>query len=563
MKAQASKTEIKKLLVRAPNWIGDAVMATPALSALRERFRGAEITLLAKPAVAALFERHPDVDRVLVYHDPGRHAGLSGFFRLVRSLRRERFDLAFLFQNAFEAALLAALAGIPERAGYAADGRRFLLTRSLSRREAPVHQRDAYLHLMNLWDGALQARKPYLKVTEDETGRARELLGRHGISPRDLRVGINPGAAYGSAKRWLPARFAAVADRLAERHGAKILIFGGPAEVALAEAVAGEMKRPSVVLAGKTGVREAMALISECRLFITNDSGPMHIASAFGVPLVAVFGPTNPAATSPSGLHDRIVQNKAECAPCAHRECPIDHRCMEGISVEAVLNEAEKQLSRENTPPISPAQPGAGESQPARSAVKGPHEKRGAVFLDRDGTINVDVGHMNSLEKFALIPGALPAIIQLNRRGIPVFIITNQSGVARGIFTEAFVGEVHRHIQFLLAEEGGLIDAAYYCPHHPKFMPCNCRKPAMGMIERAIREHSIDLSRSYVVGDKSIDMALAQGGAKGVLVQTGYGKQSLQEMIESGMRPDHVADDLARAVEWILEDMKERKMIDA
>lgn len=563
MSAQASKPEIKKLLVRAPNWIGDAVMATPTLSALRERFREAEITLLAKPAVAALFEHHPDVDRVLIYRDPGAHSGVPGFFRLVRSLRRERFDSAFLFQNAFEAALLTALAGIPERAGYAADGRRFLLTRSLPKPDGPIHQRDAYLSLMNLWGGALQARKPYLMVTADEKRRARERLESHGISGSDLLVGINPGAAYGSAKRWLPARFAAVADRLAERHGAKVLIFGGPAEAAVAEEVAGGMKRPRVILAGKTGVREAMALISECRLFITNDSGPMHIASAFGVPLVAVFGPTNPAATSPAGLRDRIVQNKVECAPCTHPDCPIDHRCMEGISVEAVLNEAEKQLSRENAAPVSPAQTGGGESQPARSAMTGPHGKRGAVFLDRDGTINVDVGHMNSLEKFALIPGAAPAIAQLNRRGIPVFIITNQSGVARGIFTEGFVGEVHRHLQALLAEEGGSFDAAYYCPHHPDFMPCGCRKPAMGMIEKAVREHSIDLSRSYIVGDKPIDMALAQGGAKGILVQTGYGKKSLIEMAQSGIRPDHVADDLARAVEWILGDMKERKMIDA
>lgn len=195
--------------------------------------------------------------------------------------------------------------------------------------------------------------------------------------------------------------------------------------------------------------------------------------------------------------------------------------------------------------------------------MKGADEKRGAVFLDRDGTINVDVGHMNALEKFALIPGSAAAIAQLNRRGIPVFIITNQSGVARGMFTEGFVGDVHRHLQALLAEEGGSFDAAYYCPHHPDFMPCGCRKPAMGMIEKAIAEHAIDLSRSYIVGDKPIDMALAQGGAKGILVQTGYGKQSLIEMMKSEVRPDHVAEDLARAVDWILDDMKERKLIDA
>lgn len=540
-------------------------MATPTLSALRDRFRKAEITLLAKPPVAALFEHHPDVDRIFIYDDRGVHAGLFGFFRLVRSLRKEGFDLAFLFQNAFEAAFLTALAGIPERAGYAADGRWFLLTRSLSKKDAPAHQRDAYLHLMNLWGGPLQARKPYLNVTEDERRRARERLVSHGISESDLLVGVNPGAAYGSSKRWIPARFAAVADCLVARHGAKIMILGGAAEVGIAERVAGEMKRSSVVLAGKTSVREVMALVSQCNLFITNDSGPMHIASAFEVPLVAVFGPTYPAATSPAGAHDLVIQNKVECAPCTHRECPIDHRCMERISVEAVLEAAEKQLHRADAATGKADAPSihSSRSEEPQSEVTADNEKKGAVFLDRDGTINVDVGHMNALEKFALIPGAATAIALLNRCGIPVFLITNQSGVARGVFTEGFVGDVHRHLQTLLAKEGGFLNGIYYCPHHPDLLPCRCRKPAMGMIEQALSEYPIDLSRSYIVGDKPLDMALAQGGAKGILVQTGHGRKSLQEMLESGKKPDQVAESLAEAVEWILGDMRGRKRIDA
>ncbi len=616
----------KKILVRMPNWIGDAVMATPTLSVLRDRFKKGEITLLAKPPVAALLEHHPDIDRIFIYEDQGKHAGIPGFFRLVRSLRKEKFDLAFLFQNAFEAALLAALAGIPERVGYAADGRRFLLTRSVPKRDAPVHQRDAYLYLMNFWGGPLkvgpqakiygvpllaqdqerppEARRPYLKVTEEEKRGALARLESHGISKDDLWVGINPGAAYGSSKRWAPARFAAVADRLVERHRAKVVIFGGPAEAGIAEQVAAEMKHPAVILAGKTSVREVMALVSRCRLFITNDSGPMHVASAFEVPLVAVFGPTNPAATSPAGRYDSVIQKKAACAPCTHRECPIDHRCMEEISVEAVLAEAEKQLKisssakdpnerrkssleetyvhgahlhreRAATGPLysRPAQ----SIQPEESLeeIKGSKERRkfsleailtekkGAVFLDRDGTVNEDVGHMTSLERFALIPGAAAAIAKLNRRGIPVVLITNQSGVARGIFTERFVGEVHRHLQRVLAEQGGFLDAIYYCPHHPDFIPCQCRKPGLGMIEKALSEHPIDFSRSYIVGDKPLDMALAREGAKGVLVQTGYGKKSLQEMLESGKKPAHVAENLPGAVEWILGDMRERKRVDA
>lgn len=537
MPSKEPKKEVQKILVRAPNWIGDAVMAIPTLSALRARFPESRITLLAKPPVAALFEHHPVIDRLLVYESPGRHAGITGLWRLVRSIREGRFDLAFLLQNAFEAALITAAAGIPERVGYAADGRRFLLTKTLDRKSAPRHQREAYLHLMDLMktEGEFE-RRPFLVITEKERQSASDLLLAEGIARWEQVIGINPGAAYGSSKRWNPARFAAVADQMQEGFSAKIAIFGGPAEVAIAEEVRRNMKRPAVVLAGKTTVRTMMALIARCRLFITNDSGPMHIASALGVPVVAVFGPTNPDATSPAGTDDLIIRNKVECAPCTHRECPIDHRCMTGVSVEAVVEASERQRSRLG-------------------------RRRVAVFLDRDGTINHDVGHIGTVDRFEMIPGSAEAIARLNRRGIRVIIVTNQSGAARGYFTEEQIGEVHRHLRQLLSEVGGHLDAVYYCPHHPEVIPCGCRKPAMGMVERAIAEHQIDLSGSYVVGDKPLDMGLARGGAKGVLVQTGYGKRSLEEMHQAGTRPDHVANDLADAVEWILHDLQKRGWI--
>jgi heptosyltransferase-2 len=520
-----------------PNWIGDAVMAIPTLSALRARFPESRITLLAKPPVAALFEHHPAIDRLWVYESSGRHAGWTGLWRLVRSIREGRFDLAFLLQNAFEAAFITAAAGIPERVGYAADGRRFLLSKSLDKKTAPFHQREAYLHLMSLVGSENEfERRPFLVITEKERQSASDLLLNEGIARWEQVIGINPGAAYGASKRWDPARFAATADRLLERYPARVVIFGGPAEVAIAEEVRRKMKHPAVVVAGKTTVRMMMALISRCRLFITNDSGPMHVASALEVPVVAVFGPTNPDATSPAGADDLIVRNKVDCAPCVHRECPIDHRCMTGVSVEAVVEGAERQMARLGRRKI-------------------------AVFLDRDGTINQDVGHIGTIDRFEMIPGAAEAITRLNRRGIQVMIVTNQSGAARGFFTEEQIGEVHRYLRELLSKGGGHLDAIYYCPHHPEIVPCTCRKPQMGMIERAILEHQVDLSGSYVVGDKPLDMGLARGGMKGVLVRTGHGEASLQEMVQAGTRPDHVADDLPAAVAWILEDLQRRGWI--
>ncbi len=524
----------KKILVRMPNWIGDAVMATPTLSALRTRFPESEIALLGKPAICALFEHHPDANRGIVYEDPGRHSGLIGFFRLIDQLQKERFDMAFLLQNAFEAAWIAYRAGIPERAGIASDGRRFLLTRTVEKGGEALHQQDTFFSIMGLFDKKARMDAPHLVVTSTERDAATHLLRGHQIHAFDALIGIHPGAAYGSAKRWDPLRFAAVADELAALHlaalpGATILIFGSSAEVPLAEEIGRAMKQPALILAGKTSVREMMALISLCRLLITNDSGPMHVAAALGVPIVAIFGPTSPGKTSPAGF-GQMVQNKVDCSPCYYRECPIDHRCMDSVTHQRVTEAAIRQLAR----------------------------PRYAVFLDRDGTMIYERAYLHSLDQLSLIEGVGRAISRLNRQGVLVFLVTNQSGVARGLFSEDFVRQTHRHLQSLLEKEGAHLNGVYYCPHHPDAL-CDCRKPKMGMVQSAMKEHGTSLVYSYMVGDKLCDVALAQGGAKGILVKTGYGETSLREMEACGKPPDAVADDLAVAVDWILEDIKTRE----
>jgi D-glycero-D-manno-heptose 1,7-bisphosphate phosphatase len=179
-------------------------------------------------------------------------------------------------------------------------------------------------------------------------------------------------------------------------------------------------------------------------------------------------------------------------------------------------------------------------------------DKKPAVFLDRDGTLIEEVHYLNTVEKLALIPGAGAAVAHLNRLGIPVFLITNQAGVAWGFFSEAFVQEAHRHLCDLLSREGAHLDGIYYCPHHPDVAPCACRKPAMGMVEQALREHPVDFGRSYVVGDRWSDVALARDGARGILVKTGYGTASLQTWPPDVRQPDHIAAHLPDAIAWIL-----------
>lgn len=324
---------LKKILVRGTNWIGDAVMTTPALNALRAQFPDAEIVMLANPLVAELFQFHPSIDQVMIYDRKGYHRGAAGFIRIVKELRSQRFDAAILLQNAIEAALLAACAGIPRRAGYTTDGRRLLLNYpvTVTAQDKRMHHTDYYCQLLNrlgVNDGDGQL---CLACTEEEQEWAATVLEGENV------IAINPGAAYGSAKRWLPERFAEVADTLAQRYDAKIVLTGGPGEKEIGCDIAAAMTAPSINMVGKTSVRQMMALLSHSRLLVSNDSGPMHVASAFDVPIVAVFGSTDHTTTCPASQSVKIVRKETDCAPCLLRQCPTDHRCMTAISANDVL----------------------------------------------------------------------------------------------------------------------------------------------------------------------------------------------------------------------------------
>ena len=325
------------------------MLTTPALRAVRDAFPSARIVLAARPLVTELFRHHPDVDEIVVYDKGGRHSGAAGMLRMAAELRRFRFDAALLFQNAFDAALLAFLAGIPERSGYATDGRRLLLTRAVPVTEETerLHHAEYYLRLV----AGLGIRLPAsprmrLEVTREETDAMGERLISLGI-PREKRIlGINPGATYGSAKRWFPDRFAEVADSLSEEWDVSVVLMGSVPERPLAEEIEGAMKRKPVNLAGHTSVRELLSLLTSCSFLVTNDSGPMHIAAALGIPLTAIFGPTDWRTTSPWTEKARIVRAGVDCSPCMLRECDRGHECMQGVTAQMVIAAA-RELFRE------------------------------------------------------------------------------------------------------------------------------------------------------------------------------------------------------------------------
>jgi len=333
---------IRKILVRSVNWIGDAVMTTPAISVIREHFPHAEITILANSLVSRLFSHHPGIDSIITFDRQGRHHGVAGRLRLAAELRKHAFDLAIILPNSFDSALVPWLAGIPARIGKCSDGRTLLLSGRYTVPEGagPCHEVDYYLNLLQYF-GITGNRTPlHLSVTSGEADRAAAILAGHGIQPGDFVLGINPGASYGSAKRWYPDRFANVARNLADKWTAKVVIFGGPSETDIAADIGRRMEGNAVNVAGKTSVRELMALIRRCNFFITNDSGPMHIAAAFDVPLVAIFGSTDHTGTSPYSSNAVVVRSDVECAPCKLRECPTDHRCMTTVTEEAVISAA-------------------------------------------------------------------------------------------------------------------------------------------------------------------------------------------------------------------------------
>jgi heptosyltransferase-2 len=329
--------------VRAVNWLGDAVLTTPALGAVRAAYPDTRILLAAKPAVADLFLHHPDVDEILVYDKGGRHAGAAGMLRMARELRRRNLDAAILFQNAFDAALLAFLAGIPDRAGYATDGRRLLLTRAIPATEEilRLHHAEYYLRLVSEM-GIPRPAEPAmrLRVAAEERDAMAARLATLGVPAGARILGINPGATYGSAKRWFPDRFASVADALSEEWEAAVVLMGSAPEMPLSAEIESSMRRKPVNLSGRTTVRELMALISHCGFLVTNDSGPMHIAAALGVPLVAIFGPTDWRTTSPWTRRAKVVRVDVDCSPCMRRECDRGHECMLGVTAEMVVGAA-------------------------------------------------------------------------------------------------------------------------------------------------------------------------------------------------------------------------------
>jgi heptosyltransferase II len=331
-----------RILVRATNWVGDAIMALPALRAVRDRFPQAHIAILAVPYVADIYRGQGVADELIAYRRKGEHAGIRGREMLGRELKERKFDTALLLQNAFDAAWVAWRAGIPGRIGYDRDGRGWLLTQAIPVPKAgaiPPHEKYYYLELLKRagWIEKLpEVEEISLAIPADEAKRAEEKLQSFGSRPNTARIAVGAGASYGSAKCWPPERFASALNQVVAERGAEVILFGTPAEGGVSAAIQAGLAHRAVDLTGQTEISELPALLSRCTAFLGNDSGAMHVAAAVGLPVVAVFGSTDPEGTAPVTPGCTVIQEKPYCSPCFLRRCPTDHRCMTAIPPERV-----------------------------------------------------------------------------------------------------------------------------------------------------------------------------------------------------------------------------------
>lgn len=334
----------ERILIRSTNWIGDAIMTTPAVRTIRQNFPEAHIAVLAYPWVADIFHNSPHVDEVISFNKKKEHQGCKGLWSLCRELAGAEFDAAILLQNAFEAALIATFAGIPVRAGYIRDARRLLLTHPVKispevRRLHQVHYYQGLCRGLGLNPGPDEL---FLHLAPEVDLWAREFFGKYKGQPI---IGFNPGAAYGPAKCWPVERYGQLAAVLAKEMNAVIPVFGTSSDSKTAAVIKSFAPENVVDLAGNTSLAEAMSLIGVCDSFVTNDSGLMHVAAAQRTPLIAIFGSTDPVATGPFADNVVVLQNKLDCQPCFKTHCKSDFRCMKSIGVAEVAGAVLGQIN--------------------------------------------------------------------------------------------------------------------------------------------------------------------------------------------------------------------------
>jgi heptosyltransferase-2 len=334
----ADFNRVDRILVRGVNWVGDTILTDPAVQRLKTCFPRSHLAILVRDGLAGLWKTFPYVDEVIPFHPKRGWSSLREDLRLGLSLGKRKFDMAVVLPRSFRSAYQIYLARIPIRIGYQDEGRSIFLTHGVPRTEETlhVHRIHYYQRLMDTFGGDEGCHLPRILLREEHRGWADEKLKGLGLLDGRPLIGMNPGATYGLAKCWYPERFAELGKKLVRKRKASIFLLGKAEERSTTQEILHHLGEGGYDLTGETDLLELAAILERCGLLVTNDTGTMHVATAVGIPVVAIFGPTDPITTGPWGEGHRVVRKEVSCSPCLKRVCPTDHRCMRDITVDEV-----------------------------------------------------------------------------------------------------------------------------------------------------------------------------------------------------------------------------------
>lgn len=330
----------ENILIIGPTWLGDTILSTPVLSNLKSAFPSARLYYLGAPAAAGILSGHPDLDELHV-----RTGNIVYDIRKTISFRRKAIDWTFVLSNSFRGALLGYASGAQIRIGYSRDGRALLLTHPVPfHNQGNRHQIDEYLELLEHTGVIIVTRDPRIAISDEALRFAETVWSTHGIRDNEKVVGIQPGAKFGATKLWPVDRFAKVADRLAVVEDARVILFGNNEEAHLTASIANQMKTKPIDLGGRDNLLVLPGVLKRLNAFLTGDTGPMHVAASLGTPIVALFGPTDPAHTGPVGDFHTILRRDLFCSPCFLKRCPYGHECMEEMGIDETVEAIRDKL---------------------------------------------------------------------------------------------------------------------------------------------------------------------------------------------------------------------------
>lgn len=347
-KAEKPRQDFQRILVVRTDRIGDVLLSTPVISALRAAYPFAYIAMMVRPYAKDILEGNPDLDQIILYDRDGKHKSWQRSFKFARNLKKKRFDVAIVLHPTNRAHIVTFFAGIKKRIGY--DRKLgFLLTDRIrhTKHLGEKHELEYSLDLVRYLGILPEEKNIFMPLSPASEEWVRELFAKEGLSANDKLLAIHPGASCPS-KIWPNERFAQVADKLAGKYGFKVLIVAGPKDISLAQNIVKHMHSPAINLAGKTSVSQLASILKRCRLFISNDSGPVHVASAVGTPVISIFGRSqkglSPLRWGPTGKHDRVAQGTVGCVECLAHNCVRGFVCLKAVTVDYVLNIADSIL---------------------------------------------------------------------------------------------------------------------------------------------------------------------------------------------------------------------------